>query len=626
MAERRHLRSPGVLIAAALVAATLQVVGASAAVAAPVTCSGTAKVFDPRWDGSLWYYEHRAPATGDYNWAEGRRIGAGFTGPTVASADGTVYHVNAAGELRRYRYDGTRWTDGAGTVVGTGWQQWVTDGRLQLTADSRGRLFAVDQYGSLLMFDQSVPAWDPAKGIALDTGWFGDVLVGAGDDVLYRISETTGGITRYRYDRDAQRLTRSPEYGTGWYGMTNVFSPGGDVLYGIANGTLYWYRYDADTATWANGGNGRVVGAGWGSVNSASAAPDTCSVPAPTPVGPATPAPPDPDRPFELSGAAQNFGYILRDAQGRAVELREISDTRLNSTPVGDRTFGSDLSAVTSRDDHMTEALAGLDASGSAWLTEGTGLFSPGWRPFGKGLTRLELTEALAPSDPLQAVAVDGVGGLWWRQRVSHNGQWLAWQRVGSGNVDSVASGSDLAYGVRGDQWFMIARTDGPPAFRTGQLPAAADVDGVIAAEATRTSPVLLARHVATGQPHYLRGNAQGFQADWQALPPLTEDGSVTLADQPMSATQLSSLQLGIAAVGSDGHAYVTRGTVGTGQFQPWQRVGEPVAGGVRLVTPYFQDLHLGYRGQDGKFYHYGALVPNNTNPLDFTGGGRALG
>jgi hypothetical protein len=406
-----------------------------------------------------------------------------------------------------------------------------------------------------------------------------------------------------------------------------VFSPGGDVLYGTANGHLYWYRFDADTGTWANGGNGRVVGDGWdGSNSSITATTGTCAVPAPAQVGAVTPAPATTGGPLQLAGAAQHYRATYRDAQGRAVELRETSDTTVHAQVLGTTTFASDLSATTAQDQDSTRSLVGLDSSGTAWLSDNTG---PVWRRFGKGMKRLALTEGISPSYMPQAVGVDGSGGLWSRRQAhtySSSG-WMPWQRVTGGVSDfrNVAGAFDGAYGVSGDRWFDMFpdpangyRTK----FRDGVLPQSAEVTGVISGEVTYTARVLVAKQTASGEAVYLRGSATGFEPAWRALPALP--GGVTLSDAPMSATELAVTgALAIAAVGSDGYVYVTSGLTGTGAFAPWQRVGEPIAGAPQLVTPYFEEVQLGYRGQDGKVYHYGALTPNNTEPLSFYGFGR---
>ena len=90
----------------------------------------------------------RAPRADDRRLLLGRRQvdRDGFTGPTVASVNGTVYLITATGDLRKYAYNGTRW-DGGGTVVGTGWLAWHANRRNPLTADTKGRLYAVDATG-----------------------------------------------------------------------------------------------------------------------------------------------------------------------------------------------------------------------------------------------------------------------------------------------------------------------------------------------------------------------------------------------------------------------------------------------------------------------------------------------
>ena len=605
----RPLRLVGVVAVAAVVAATVQFSSPQSVQAAPVTCTGTVKVFDGRADGTLWYYEHRAPATGDYSWAGGRQIGAGFAGPTVASVDGYVYLVTSAGQLRRYRYGTTSWLDAGGTVMGTGWQAWSGDRRNKLTADTKGRLYTVDATGALVMFDSTVPTWNATAGIPLDLGWTGDRVIAAGDGVLYRLDDDTGRLTRYRYDADAQRISvPTPVAAGGWQTFERVYSPGGDILYGITGGTMYWYRYDADNGAWANGGNGRVVGAGWTNRVSVTAATSTCSIPPAPVVEPVTPVEADPARALELSGGAGNFSYLYRDAQGRAVEARDNGDA-LTRVTVGTKTFAGDLSSATSRDAAGTEQLLGVDATGALWLSEGTGTFGA-WRPFGKGMRRAALTEAFAAADPVQALAVDGRGGLWWRMRSAPHHRWLPWQRVPGEVTDFelVASGPGGAYGASVFEWFTLERSGNTVTLQEGELPE--DFESVAPAEVTSLPATLFARQTGTGAP-----------VSWGPLPTLP----TTLTQAPMSATQLGNGQLAVAGVGADGYVYVTTGDAETGQYLQWQRVGEKATGAVALVAPLAGEADLAYRGQDGKLYHYVAPVAaGSTAPLVFTGKGRA--
>lgn len=589
----------------ALVVVTVQVGSPpTPARAAAVTCNGTVRVFDGRADGSMWYFEHRAPTTGAFSWAGGKWTASGFTGPTVASVNGIVYFITTTGDLRKYAYNGTKW-DGGGVVVGTGWQAWHADRRNPLTADTKGRLYAVDATGTLVMFDATVPRWDATAGIPLSYGWAGSRVVAAGDGVLYRIAPD-GGLTRYRYDADAQRLySPSGLTGSGWQSFAQVFSPGGDVLYGVLNGNLYWFRYDADTARWANNGFSKLVGTGWGGRLAVSATTSTCSIPAAPPVAAVTPVAADPGHALELSGAGAGFSYAYRDAQGRAVEARDNGDA-LVRVVLGDKTFVGDLSSATSRDAAGTEELLGVDASGALWLAEGTGTFGA-WRPFGKGMRRALLTEAFAPADPVQALAVDGAGALWWRMRAAPHHRWLPWQQVATSvsGLGSAASATGGAYGVTAADWFTLERTGDTVKFQRGELPA--DFESVVTAEVSTLPATLFARQSGTGAP-----------VSWGPLPTLT------IGPAQMSATQLGNGQLGVTAVGTDGYVYVTTGSADTGEYHPWQRVGEKATGAAQLVAPNATTAHLAYLGQDGKLYHFTATVTaGSTQPLVFSGKGR---
>ena len=91
-----------------------------------------------------------------------------------------------------------------------------------------------------------------------------------------------------------------------------------------------------------------------------------------------------------------------------------------------------------------------------------------------------------------------------------------------------------------------------------------------------------------------------------------------------MSATQLGNGQLGVTAVGTDGYVYVTTGSADTGEYHPWQRVGESATGAVQLTAPNATTVQLAFAGQDGKIYHFTATVTaGSTQPLVFIGQGR---
>ena len=190
----------GAAVAAVLATGLVQAVAAPAAAAAPVSCTGSAKVYFGKGDGTLWLYEHRAPGTGDVSWAQGRQIGAGFVGPTAAGPDGTVYWVNGLGELRRYKYDGVRWTEG-GTLIGTGFTDFY-EYRYGMTVDAKGRLLLTERSGMLRQFDNTLSRWNFADGKPVSPGWWTSA-VAMGDNVYYQLS--AGQLFRWRLDPSAQR-------------------------------------------------------------------------------------------------------------------------------------------------------------------------------------------------------------------------------------------------------------------------------------------------------------------------------------------------------------------------------------------------------------------------------------
>jgi hypothetical protein len=609
----------GILLSAVLFAAGTQVLGTPpAAVAAPVSCSGSAKIFDNR-SGNLFYYEHHTPSTGTVSWTQGRQVGTGFNGVTVAGPDGLVYYVNAAGELRRYRFDGTNWTEN-GTLLGTGWgPPYFPAAAMQMSVDAAGRLFAVDYSRNLRVFDASVPQWNLNNGIPLDVSWT-TAPIAAGNNVFYRLS--AGDLYRYRYDPDSQRLTGGTEPVGSGFGNDLLFSPGGDVLYRIVqDGNLYWYRYDADTDTWANGGVGRLIGTNWGpGITTRS---NTCTTATPGPIGNVTPESIDPARAFQGTGNEDDFAWTFITAPGRAQQVIGAANGRPGL--LGTQELASNLSSAST---HDTKRVVGIDSTGQVWLAEAaSGSLYP-WTKFGRGMTKIRLSDA-SINFP-QAVATDSAGNLWWRQRLSSG--WTAWRPVFAGapfrGFLDVASADFLSFGVasapgsdRADYWFSIEQNLGVT-FRFGALPSAADFDVPSVAD-LGGGPALVARHKATGQPYVLIGSGGGFDgATWTALPPLASGVTVDAA-APMAADEWLWGRLAIAARGSDGYVYVTTRKSSDGTVQPWQRVGEPAANAPALTDGGGMGMHLGYRGMDGKLYHFiDGRTPPPAGPLVFTGGG----
>lgn len=615
------MRTRTSLLVSVLAGATIQFTAAPPAQAAPVSCAGTVRVFDTRADGSLWYYEHRAPATGDWSWTDGRRIGAGFNGTTIASADGNIYYINSTGELRRYRYDGTKWTDGAGTLLSTGFRAYA-GGTVEASADARGRLFTMTRAdgGDLFSYDFAVST----TGRHADIAWgeYG-MVVAAGDNVVYA-RNGYGRLFRFRYDPVSQRWTdHRREVGAGWDMFDKVFSPGGDVLYGIAGDTMYWYRFDADTGTWANGGNGRLVGRGWAGHFAVSATTNTCSVPAPPPIPPVTPLPATPNGPLATVGSQNPYAtytFVYLDASGHAVAARDTS-TGLTLTALGGPALVSDLTTSS-----MGMEVAGLDEWGTAWHASAAPFNTPVWTPMASAGG---VVKSLRLSD-YGMVGIDRSGRLLYRDFYLRpvGGWWDMSGPVGFTGELSVGSNAASTYGVarRSDgsvhsfhvlRWGLnVSKTE---AYRSGPVPGAAEFD-LPAAATVNDREMLVARHTTTARPYALFGVEGAWDATWTPLPALD------LAATPMTAAQVRNHSRAVAALGADGYVYVT-GETGdqTREFRPWQRLGTTKAiTPPTLTSPLRGDVEVAFRGTDGKLHHYTAEVQANWNaPFVFTGGPR---
>lgn len=614
-----------VAAAAALLLATgLQLATAPqhVAAAAPVTCSTSAKIFDNR-NGNLYYYEHYTPGAGTASWSHGRLISTGFNGQTAIGPDGLIYYATASGELLRYRYDGTQWTEIA-TVVGTGWQR-MNQPYYRMTVDSAGRLFAADEWGVLRVFDSRVPRWDLERGIPLDVDWR-KAPIAVGDNVFYEWDDYATTLYRWRYDPDSQRFTRSDSaIGSGFVYLDGLFSPGGDVLYRTAqNGLLYWYRYDADTGTWANNGNGQVIGSGWTNNRySIGASPNACSTAAPARVSNVTPVAPDPQHAVQAAGR-QVMTFAYRGADGRAYQHYGNG----SATAVGDKVFASDLSSASG----SRVTLTGIDATGQVWISQDPDYLST-WATFGRGMTSVRLNDPGSVGGRIQAFATDTAGNLWWRTEwhgLQEHPTWTAWRRVfrdapfrgfddvGTAGVDTF--GTKAASGIT--YWFAIHPQNGNE-YATGPVQLGGSFGPPVHSNGYQNNMTLFARHKTNGQAYLQRGDMHGFASatTWAPLPPLTADGSVTLDTVPMAVDEWQG-RFVVATRGSDGFVYATTQVTSNGnEFYPWQRFAiAPAANAPSLSDGISYGMYLSYRGQDGQLYVY-VLGSMGAGAATFTGG-----
>ncbi|HEX4704613.1 MAG TPA: tachylectin-related carbohydrate-binding protein, partial [Pseudonocardiaceae bacterium] len=343
--------------------------GAGQAAAATVTCTSNTHVFDVRGNGDLWLYDHTAPTTGAFTWANVHMIGAGFTGTILGGAGGDIYRITADGTLRLYNFSNGGWTNAGGTAIGSGFQMFAPN---MITSDSAGRIYAANQFGELFMYhyDKATRTWDDGAGTPMDLGWNffaqnGYVqITAAGDGVVYAVDKA-GALFRYRYDPHSQRWTEyGRRVGAGFDGP--IFSPGGDVLYlrNLNAGTINWYHFNDDTGTWDNGGGGRLVGAGfdWSNHPYVTSGTDTCAGPTPAPVAAVTPVPAPADAPIAMTSDLDGVTHMFYpDQAGHVVEAIPA-----NGTSVLTRQF--DTIVTTAPISAANAAVAVLDSAGQVWI------------------------------------------------------------------------------------------------------------------------------------------------------------------------------------------------------------------------------------------------------------------
>ncbi len=281
--------------AALLLVGQVQVTAAPTAVAAddvPVTqaveCRSSASIYARVNGGDLRLYQHNDPGAGASEWGAVKLIEPGWGGVTFAGPGNVVYSL-VSGELRRLQYNGSGWDQVGGQnyevvyPIGFGWDAAPYNNRI--SADSRGDVYRVGSDGVLKWL-----RWDPvAKTTAtreIESGWNRfDLVVAAGDGVLYaRDPSLNGGnLYRFQYDVSGQRwIQRDLSVGVGWNLHAGVFSPGADILYGHTKdpgghgpGELFWYRHNQKGFEI---GTRTYLGWGWGNGRDwdVTASTDTC--------------------------------------------------------------------------------------------------------------------------------------------------------------------------------------------------------------------------------------------------------------------------------------------------------------------------------------------------------------
>lgn len=219
----------------------------------------------------------QSPVTGSPGWT-GQLIGTGWSGLNVISGgDGVIYTIDSAGNLHWYSDGnfaggGPAWDPASGAVIGTGWGSFT-----KVISGGDGVFYAVDSAGNLHWYRDlamnGTANWAPNSGAVIGTGWGTPTqFVAGGQGVLYAV-QPDGTLVWFRH---LSPMTGTASWadggigkiiGAGWGNFTRLASMGGGVLLARdATGTAWWYRSTdplGGSGTWANGGNGIPEGAGW---------------------------------------------------------------------------------------------------------------------------------------------------------------------------------------------------------------------------------------------------------------------------------------------------------------------------------------------------------------------------
>ncbi len=206
-------------------------------------------------------------------------IGTGWSGLTVFSGgNGVIYTIDSAGQLHWYHDQnhavggGANWAAASGAVIGTGW-----GGFAQVVTNGGGVIYALDRSGNLHWYrylgSNGSISWASNSGAVIGSGWGGfSRIVAGGDGIIYAL-DSSGNLRWYMH---ADPFRGSATWanggngtiiGTGWQTFSGLGSIGAGIIYAVdASGNLWWLRHldpIGGTAAWANGGIPQKVSSGW---------------------------------------------------------------------------------------------------------------------------------------------------------------------------------------------------------------------------------------------------------------------------------------------------------------------------------------------------------------------------
>lgn len=592
--KQKRFGRPSLSNAAALtVAATVTalILPVQPAIAAEqLQCRGSASVYAVVTGGDLREYFHNTPESGSADWSPERAIGREWTQSTVLTGpDGRVYQITNSGELRRFRHTGTEWERPGGdwhTSLGTGWGQWREPAyQNRITVDSKGEFFTIDGSGNLTWsrYDEQSAIWTKR---VLATGWGRfDMIVAAGDGVIYArdASQNNGTLYRTQYHADSQQWVHylQPVWNGDWNMHRRVFSPGGDLLYAVQNnseGTLWWYRWSNSANAWSTPNK---LGWGWGADWQIGAMTNACTLsglplpqrPSPLPVQDLTRS----ELIERTNGLIEGF-YV--DAFGELKSVTQHQNSPIDfletATIESPATISTTPSAVTSTDGRTNVFALGTTTDTFETTRSSNGVTWPALSSYG-GWT-VGPAKAVKYADGRKRLfAIDGQGRLVTRGQHTVDGHVSPWEVVGfhtlSGEVTALPSGADVE--------LLLTEPSGnltSTLYSNNTVTRVRSVTNAAGLITHRPAAVLKAdgkmqifARRSDGKIHTVRDTANGFETAWTSLDGVTAYGS--------PAAVISNGQISLAVRSTDGFVYTNSQTSPDGPFTGWTKLADSRTG-----------------------------------------------
>ncbi|GAA3994187.1 hypothetical protein GCM10022247_12230 [Allokutzneria multivorans] len=588
------------LSVAATVASTLVLSGAAQAAPSPapkapqqeLTCSSTIRTLGVDPNGGLWLNNHLDPANGEARWGENRLLGGGWTGRTIAGPDGSVYAFIKEGEIHRWRWNGNGWDapppGQAFDVIARG--EWVKkfltpEFRNRVAFDGFNHMYTVEANGELWVnpYNAQTRVWGPARMLA--KGWDRyNAIFTTFDGVIYG-RDNAGKLFRHHYNAATQRWIDEAgvEIGNGgWQEFTRLFSPGGDIVYGMTkNGELKWHRV---TNNKLDPRSGKVLISNWTADADITAFTNQCP-----PSPPLIPGRPD----------------VWRKDHGRTT-LSVSPDGRIHHSFVSNDRLVADAIQRTPSELNLEVHLArghdgangapafGQSADGTQHLVTHNvdsdmqrSTFGTTWQPGDALNGRMAGEPALIRNNrnELSIYAFDGGGWLWHRTQVGQNGAFGPWRKlsvypettnfVAEAPAVLRAGENNRVFGL--DKWGGIQYVD----LAADHVPSTGTVWRKLASDVTFASRPTVTELPGGGQAVVARGTDgkvrvitgsnkwDGFKnSTWTVV------GDRAFAGEPQVVASPNGVPA-ISAKGADGALYFTE-QGGDGAYLPWELVSDP--------------------------------------------------